>query len=64
MTSTAPATPAPTGQESVHLRSSGRSDQLRAGFAFAILASVLIDIAVQMNVWRVVGVSGRRAQDL
>ena len=87
MTSAAPATPAPTGQESVHLRSSGRSgfvgamflmatsaigpgfltqttvftDQLRAAFAFAILASVLIDIAVQMNVWRVVGVSGRRA---
>jgi len=40
------------------------TDQLRAAFAFAILASILIDIAVQMNVWRVVGVSGRRAQDL
>lgn len=40
------------------------TDQLRAAFAFAILASVLIDVAVQMNVWRVVGVSGRRAQDL
>ncbi len=38
--------------------------ELRAAFAFAILASVLIDVAVQMNVWRVVGVSGRRAQDL
>ena len=40
------------------------TDRLRAAFAFAILASVLIEIAVQMNVWRIVGVSGRRAQDL
>ncbi len=31
MTSAAPATPAPTGQESVHLRSSGRSGLLFAG---------------------------------
>jgi Mn2+/Fe2+ NRAMP family transporter len=38
--------------------------QLGAAMAFAILVSVLIDIAIQMNVWRVVGVSGRRAQDL
>lgn len=38
--------------------------RLGAAFAFAILASVLLDIAVQLNVWRVVGVSGRRAQDL
>lgn len=38
--------------------------QLGAAFAFAILASILVDIAVQLNVWRVVGVAGRRAQDL
>ncbi len=38
--------------------------QLGAAFAFAILASILVDIAVQMNVWRVVGVSGLRAQEL
>jgi Mn2+/Fe2+ NRAMP family transporter len=37
---------------------------LRAEFAFAILASILIDVAVQANVWRVIGVSGRRGQDL
>ncbi|TDD78967.1 NRAMP family divalent metal transporter [Actinomadura rubrisoli] len=37
---------------------------LGAAFAFAILVSVLVDIAIQLNVWRVVGVSGRRAQDL
>ena len=38
--------------------------QLGAAFAFAILLSILIDIAVQLNVWRVIGVSGMRAQDL
>lgn len=38
--------------------------QIGASFAFAILASILIDIAVQMNVWRVIGVSGLRAQEL
>ncbi|WP_028278866.1 NRAMP family divalent metal transporter [Arthrobacter sp. H5] len=38
--------------------------QLGAAFAFAILASILIDVAVQMNVWRVIGVSGLRAQEL
>ena len=38
--------------------------QLGAAFAFAILVSVLVDIAVQMNVWRVIGVSGMRAQEL
>ncbi|MGI9157949.1 MAG: NRAMP family divalent metal transporter [Marmoricola sp.] len=40
------------------------TDQLKAAFAFAIVASILFDIAIQLNVWRVVGVSGRRAQDL
>lgn len=38
--------------------------QLRSAFAFAILASILFDIAIQLNVWRIVGVAGRRAQDL
>jgi Mn2+/Fe2+ NRAMP family transporter len=38
--------------------------QLGAAFAFAILVSVLVDIALQLNVWRVVGVSGLRAQEL
>ncbi|WP_249124613.1 NRAMP family divalent metal transporter [Saccharopolyspora erythraea] len=38
--------------------------QLGAAFAFAILLSIVIDIAVQLNVWRVIGVSGKRAQDL
>lgn len=38
--------------------------QLGASFGFAILISVLFDLAAQLNVWRVVSVSGRRAQDL
>lgn len=38
--------------------------QLGAAFAFAILVSVLVDIAIQLNVWRIIGISGRRAQDL
>ncbi len=38
--------------------------QLGAAFAFAIVVSLLVDAAVQLNVWRVVGVSGMRAQDL
>lgn len=40
------------------------TDELKAAFAFAILASILFDVAIQLNVWRVIGVSGRRAQDL
>ncbi len=40
------------------------TNQLRASFAFAILVSIIIDIAVQLNVWRVIGVSGVRAQEL
>jgi Mn2+/Fe2+ NRAMP family transporter len=38
--------------------------QLGAAFAFAIVVSVLIDVALQLNVWRVLGVSGLRAPDL
>ncbi len=38
--------------------------RLGAAFAFAILVSILIDVAVQLNVWRVIGVSGQRAHEL
>lgn len=38
--------------------------QLGAAFAFAIVVSILVDIAVQLNVWRVIGISGLHAQDL
>ncbi len=40
------------------------TEQLGASFGFAILVSVLFDLVAQLNVWRVVTVSGRRAQDL
>src|SRR4249919_1399113 len=38
--------------------------QLGAAFAFVILVTVIVDIAIQLNVWRIIGISGRRAQDL
>ncbi|WP_028660678.1 NRAMP family divalent metal transporter [Nocardioides insulae] len=38
--------------------------ELGAAFAFAILVSLLVDVAVQLNVWRIIGISGLRAQDL
>lgn len=38
--------------------------QLGASLAFAILVSILVDIAIQLNVWRVLGVSGMRANEL
>lgn len=40
------------------------TDKLKAAFAFAILASIVIDVVVQMNIWRILGVSGKRAQDV
>ncbi|RYU96906.1 NRAMP family divalent metal transporter [Emticicia agri] len=38
--------------------------QLLASFGFVILLSILLDIATQLNIWRVVAVSNKRAQDL
>ena len=38
--------------------------KLQAAFAFAIVLSILVDIAVQLNVWRVIGISGERAHEL
>lgn len=40
------------------------TDKLKAAFAFAILSSIVIDVIVQMNIWRILGVSGKRAQDV
>jgi Mn2+/Fe2+ NRAMP family transporter len=37
---------------------------LRADFAFVILASIAVDVAAQVNVWRVLGVARRRGQEL
>jgi Mn2+/Fe2+ NRAMP family transporter len=38
--------------------------QLGASFAFAILISVLFDLGAQLNIWRVIAASGKRAQDI
>lgn len=38
--------------------------QMGAAFAFAILVSIIVDIAIQLNVWRVLGISGMRANEL
>lgn len=38
--------------------------QLFASFGFIILLSILLDIAAQLNIWRVLAVSNKRAQDL
>ncbi|MBI2408326.1 MAG: divalent metal cation transporter [Gemmatimonadetes bacterium] len=40
------------------------TEQLGASFAFAILLSVLFDLGAQLNIWRVLIVSGSRAQDV
>ncbi|WNB92623.1 divalent metal cation transporter [Bacillus sp. NEB1478] len=37
---------------------------LAASFGFVILVSILIDIGAQMNVWRIIAVSEKRAQDI
>ncbi|MDM7923914.1 MAG: divalent metal cation transporter [Pyrinomonadaceae bacterium] len=39
------------------------SKQLLASFGFVILLSVILDIFAQMNIWRVLTVSGKRGQD-
>lgn len=38
--------------------------QLGASFGFAILISILFDLGAQLNIWRVLAVAGRRAQDV
>jgi Mn2+/Fe2+ NRAMP family transporter len=35
-----------------------------ASFACAVVVSMIIDVAIQLNVWRIVGISGLPAQDL
>ncbi|MCL1941205.1 MAG: divalent metal cation transporter [Synergistaceae bacterium] len=40
------------------------TNDLKAAFAFAILVSILIDIVVQLNIWRILAVSGLRGQDV
>lgn len=40
------------------------SQTLLASFGFVILLSVIIDIFAQLNIWRVLAVSGKRGQDV
>ena len=40
------------------------SSQLLTSFGFVILISVLLDIGAQLNIWRIITVGERRAQDL
>jgi Mn2+/Fe2+ NRAMP family transporter len=40
------------------------TQRLAASFAFAILVSVVVDLVAQLNIWRVLAVTGRRAQDV
>ena len=37
------------------------TERLGASFGFAILISIIIDLTAQLNIWRVIAVSGRRA---
>lgn len=37
---------------------------LMASFGFVILLSVILDIGAQLNVWRIIGISGKRGQDI
>lgn len=38
--------------------------QLLASFGFVILLSIILDVFAQLNIWRVLTVSGKRAQDV
>ncbi len=40
------------------------TERLGPAFGFAILMSVIIDLAAQLNIWRVIAVSGKRAPDV
>jgi len=40
------------------------TEKFAANFAFAILASIIIDIGAQMNVWRIITMSRMRGQDV
>jgi Mn2+/Fe2+ NRAMP family transporter len=40
------------------------TERAGASFGFAILVSVLFDLGAQLNIWRVLVASGRRAQDV
>ena len=40
------------------------TNQFQANFAFAIIISIILGIGAQLNVWRIIGVSGMRGQEI
>ncbi len=40
------------------------TQQLLANFGFVILLSILLDLGAQLNIWRIVAITEKRAQDL
>lgn len=40
------------------------TQKLAASFGFVILMSIILDIGAQLNVWRIIAVSGKRGQDI
>jgi len=40
------------------------TSKLFASFGFAILVSIVVDIIAQLNIWRIITVSNKRAQDI
>ncbi|SDI26661.1 Mn2+ and Fe2+ transporters of the NRAMP family [Alteribacillus persepolensis] len=40
------------------------TEELLASFAFVILASIILDIGAQMNIWRIIAVSKMKGQDI
>ena len=40
------------------------TNTLMASFGFVILISIILDIGAQMNIWKILGASGMRAQEL
>lgn len=40
------------------------TQQLAASFGFVILITIILDIGAQLNVWRVIGISGKCGQDV
>lgn len=40
------------------------TEQLLANFGFVILLSILLDLGAQLNIWRIIAVTEKRAQDI
>lgn len=38
--------------------------EFKASFGFVILVATILGIGVQVNIWRIIGVSGMRGQDI